>query len=203
MRIRISVLASPVADPPGTSGMDADHAASRHGRHAKDALLVATVRCPMDQNESTYVREHVIPRIAAVSILGWNWLADSVGSLFSPPPRSKLENRDVRQEPTTTNGPECRPHGTRVESTLEQFVAPRKSVSNEGAVKKNNNNTAIVIAGMLLVAVIVFFKMKADYEVDYEPPEPEFWNNVHRAVRDAEFQSDLDARSRRFERSLK
>lgn len=58
---------------------------------------------PWIKRTVTYIREHVIPRIVPVTISALNWLANSIGSLFTAPPRSEFENRDVRQESAGTD----------------------------------------------------------------------------------------------------
>jgi hypothetical protein len=55
---------------------------------------------PWIKRTVTYIREHVIPRIAAAAISAWKWLADSVGAFLAAPPESESKNRNVHQEPT-------------------------------------------------------------------------------------------------------
>lgn len=95
---------------------------------------------PWMQRTGTYIREHVIPGIVAVSISAWNWLADSFGSFFTVPPQNESQLHDERGDTTGTDtshlsdSGEIRQQNLPRYSQLDSYApTPRRSLPREDA----------------------------------------------------------------------
>jgi hypothetical protein len=98
---------------------------------------------PWIKRTVTYIREHVTPGIAAASISAWNWLADSVGSFFNPPPRNESHEQKIASPPT------FRPIRTPMSATPIHHVA--RSLDSTAERESREHVSSVTLASQIAI----------------------------------------------------